>query len=260
MRDAVTLASRALVAVALLAALVGAERSAEAGMLGFLEWKIDLTKPDEVAKAVRWARDDVIRPHADGLGWDGGPDSSYDLWVETSQPFAVGFSWRPVSSVTVTARIPWHGPKAGAVWGRLFVRHSPDGAHWSSWQELEGAEGNQGASLKTYRGTVSVPRRARERYDGLLQEYRKRDVPWPSDEEAAVRWILQKEPDFFAHELPFVGHLQLLYETSALGGHRLQRIDAEVVFSAGGMHLPPRDPAAYEGRDGPWRFHAEPKP
>ena len=35
--------------------------------------------------------------------------------------------------------------------------------------------------------------------------YQKQDVQWRSDEEAAVKWILKMDPDFFSRNLPFMG-------------------------------------------------------
>lgn len=179
--------------------------SARASMIGHAELKLDFGKPDEVATKARWARSDLVRPLEGGLGWEGDASSYHDVWIETSEPFAVGFSWRPVSSVSVRATATWRGPAADGIRGRLFARHSPDGVHWSTWQELEGAEDNASSGRKSFRGTLSVPRREREAYDERRQAYAKLDVPWASDEEAAVRWMVARDPELFAREKPFVG-------------------------------------------------------
>ena len=48
------------------------------------------------------------------------------------------------------------------------------------------------ASVNTSRVTPIV--------SAVVSEYSSLDVPWKSDEEAAVKWILEREPDFFEKE------------------------------------------------------------
>jgi len=108
-----------------------------------------------------------------------------------------------------------------------------------------------------YAGTLRVPYKEQDAYRSLLREYSRMDVLWASDEEAAVRWILQKDPKFFEKSLPLVGYVQFLFEASLRGGQRIERIRFELTYGAGGMHSPPKDQSVYQTRDGPWRFKVD---
>jgi hypothetical protein len=105
-----------------------------------------------------------------------------------------------------------------------------------------------------------VPRRERQPYTDLCREYSRLDVPWASDEEAVVRWILDREPDYFSHRLPFIGYVQFLYEVSLQGGERIAQLKLELGYGTGGMHQPPKEPGADADRHGPWRFKAVDRP
>ena len=230
---------------------------AQAAILGMEEQKLDFTKADVVEKIAKWSHSDKVKPGPNGLGWTGEHNSSYDLWIETSELLALGTSWRPTLSATLTVTIPWTGPKAEEIRGTVYARYSPDGVHWSTWQALQGDEDNGSKVEKRYQGTLSVPSRERTRYTELLQEYGELDVPWTSDEEAAVEWILGKHPDFFSNELPFIGYVQILYKTHIPGSHHIEKIDIRASYGMGGLHQAPKDNAMYQGRDGPWRFRAK---
>jgi hypothetical protein len=82
------------------------------------------------------------------------------------------------------------------------------------------------------------------------------DVPWRSDEEAAVRWILQKQPDFFEKNLPFVGYVQFRMEGSMPGSQRIKKIRMQLDWMVGGLHALPKNPDDEKNRDGAWRFEA----
>src|SRR3989442_1671316 len=83
---------------------------------------------------------------------------------------------------------------------------SLDFKHWSSWQVLQRDEKKTKVGVFTVE--LAIPEREYQRYWGYIEQYQKLDVPWTSDEEAAVDWILKKEPDFFDHSLPFIGYIQ----------------------------------------------------
>jgi len=55
-----------------------------------------------------------------------------------------------------------------------------------------------------------------------------------------------------------VGYLELRYETEFPGGTRIESLDASVVWVLPGPHHAPKDPKARDGRDGPWRYRADP--
>jgi hypothetical protein len=232
-------------------------------MMGHETFVLDFTKPEEVKSKATWSDPDKLDVTPAGLGWDGDPRGSRDAWIE-SVPVAVGFSWRPVISVSVTAEVLPPGKfifrENQTIWpgGEIYARYSPDRKHWSSWHCLEmQPPRNKRGPRQTYKGTVRVPYREAKAYRALIRKYVRMDVPWGSDEEAAVRWILEDDPRFFEKQLPFVGYVQFLYETVMRGGKRLKGLRFELHFGAGGAHMPARDPAVEKGHGGPWRFVAQ---
>jgi hypothetical protein len=221
---------------------------------------------DARAKAT-WAEPGQLTVSSEGLGWDGEGAASRDGWIQT-RPLALGLSWRPTSAISVRAVIQpppreftlSNGQKSRGDAGDMYVRYSPDLKHWSSWQALQRAEplsiGEQKTPGRYYSGTIHVPNRERNDYNQLISEYSRMDVPWKSDEEAAVKWILNREPDFFAKHIPFIGYAEFLYEGEFRGSQRIQFLKVEVSYGMGGLHSLPRDEAVYSNRDVPWRFEA----
>ncbi|MHC4407072.1 MAG: hypothetical protein ACYTG0_46255 [Planctomycetota bacterium] len=234
---------------------------------------IDFTDSRDATRKAEWSDPELVTPTEEGLGWDGTPNSNRDAWIRT-RPIGVGLSWRPLTRAHVSVTIT---PEARAVsqsnieaLGDVYVRFSPDLKNWSDWQALTSRPKPVGKPVKegdppravpmtrTYSGQIGVPRLAQEAYQKLLREYAKLDAPWKSDEEAAVRWILQRDPEFFKNHLPFVGHVQFLYETQLHGGRRLGRFEARLPWVVSGQHHEPRDQSLYKNRDDiPWRFQAD---
>ncbi len=234
---------------------------------------IDFTNPVSASANATWSDPGNLTISKEGLGWDSEAAALRQGWIQT-QPLALGVSWRPApeASVRVALQPPpreitlSNGQKSMPYTGAMYVRYSPDLQHWSTWQVLTNAEPltpeekeNPG---RYFKATLQVPERERRHYNELLEEYAHLEVPWASDEEAAVRWILQREPDFFAKQIPFIGYVQLLYEGDFYGGQRLRSLQAEVLSVANGMAATPKDPAASKGRENsPWKFvAAKPKP
>jgi hypothetical protein len=229
---------------------------------------IDFTESKNAEEKASWSPSDKLSITLQGLGWDGAGTSSRDGWIQT-KPMAVGLSWRPAQGVSVRLVIlppPAevvlnNGQKLATDAGDVYVRYSPDLKHWSSWQVLRRDEPRSIDEKKTpgryYAGNARVPYRDSEEYRKLLSGYSKLDVPWKSDEEAAVRWIIDRNPDFFSQHMPFVGYVEFLFETSLRGGQRIQSFKADVSCVIGGKHSPPKDQNAYKDRDSsPWRFKA----
>ncbi len=225
---------------------------------------VDFTNSTAAKKVAKWS--DGIEMSKRGLGWAGPANASRDVWIETV-PHAVGWSWRPVNSVSIRAEIFPSGTfiflrdathnQVTYPSGQLYVRYSADKKHWSSWQNLEMERPTAKVNAKQiYTGTVRTPYRERARYDEYLRKYSRMDVPWSSDEEALAKWIVDQDPSFFEKQIPFVGYVQFLFETSLRGGEYLERIKFDLSFGAGGIHSLPKDKSAQENRDGPWRFEA----
>jgi hypothetical protein len=86
-------------------------------------------------------------------------------------------------------------------------------------------------------------------------EYHTLDVPWTGDQEAMVKWILHREPDFFEKQLPFVGYVQFRIETD----RRIERIKMQAAwFVSSCVGYPNADVATevWKTRDVTWRFEA----
>jgi hypothetical protein len=138
----------------------------------------------------------------------------------------------------------------------LYARYSADGKHWTTWQLLP-EFGPGGGRVQEFRGKLRVPYRERARYEELRLAFaRREDTAWASDEEALAREIVKGKPGFFGKAVPFIGHVQLLYEARLPAGVRLQKIDLEVAWQVSGKHLPPKEAKTAVGRDVPWRFIA----
>jgi hypothetical protein len=230
--------------------------------MGSTRYTIDFSKPEEAAKKARWSDPQLIETTTDGLGWEGEGKSKRDMWIE-SEPIAVGLWWRPTHSVSIQATLDPPGRytftrnSVAFPSGSLFVRYSPDARNWSSWQVLNRPTPKDRTDPKQqYVGRLGVPRRDMERYNDYLRQYMALDVPWKSDEEATVKWILEQEPDFFEKSLPFIGYVQFLYEASLPGGQRLKELRFEIEWGVGGIHAIPRDGFVHR-ESGPWRFRAK---
>ena len=142
--------------------------------------------------------------------------------------------------------------------GDVYVRYSPDTMHWSTWQVL--GPGDQQTSILIqnpgwhFSGTVRVPYSAREEYDTFLGKYATLDVPWRSDEEAAVQWIVENDPDFFEREIPFIGYIEFLYEGSFHGGQRIASFRAEITYGMSGLHYAPENDDYGDRDERSWSF------
>jgi hypothetical protein len=244
--------------------------SAAASILDFKSLTIDFTTAGDAHVKATWSEPQKLNITTNGLGWDGEAASSRAGWIQTT-PLALGLSWRPPYAVSI--RVSIHpkpaefvlntGQKSTPYAGDVYVRYSPDLRHWSTWQVLQASESQTDAekqnSGRHFSGTIRVPDSEREQYNRLVSEYARLDVPWKSDEDATVRWILQRAPNFFAKQLPFIGYVEFRFEGGFYGGQRITSFRADVLYGMSGLHSPPENREAYKDRDGkPWSFRAEP--
>ena len=240
-----------------------------AAILGAQELTIRFTDPQDAQAKATWSDPKQITVTEEGLGWDGPEVSTRTVRVQTTS-LAVGLYWRPANAVDVTASlVPRYRPdqtrrarnrllRAGT----MSVRYSADAKHWSPWQAMrdETPEG-EGRWQRDYRAAVAVPQREWQEYMLLTLQYRKLDVPWKSDEEAAVKWILQNDPKFFEKHIPFVGYLQFRYEGPLYGDQRISGLHIRAGFGVSGLHIQgePRDKSDRKHMyTAPWRFRARP--
>ena len=237
-----------------------------AAISGVEELEINFTDKNDAKEKAVWSEPNKINITDDGLGWDGQPNTSRDFWMQTV-PLAVGLSWRPAQSVNITVEIQPeiksitlpNGQTYTTNIGNVFIRYSPDAKHWSSWQAMDYPKpSGQSVTERKFNAFVNITQRQREEYISYMQQYWELDVPWVSDEEALVKWILQQEPDFFSKHIPFIGYLQFLYELSIPAGQRITQFHAMAGFILSGLHQQPKDEDVYKQRFNiPWRFKAE---
>ncbi len=237
---------------------------ARGSIMGNNELTIDFTQPDTAKLKASWS--DNLDINTQGLGWDALPASGRDGWIQTS-PLATGLCWRPTVSVnaSVTLEPDVHPFQLGngqtsIPWiGQVFARYSPDLKPWSSWQALTATPSTDGTVPKkrAFTAPLGVPDRERKDYTTLIQAYSELDVDWTSDEEAAVKWILKKDPRFFERSLPFIGYVEFLFEGRFQGGQRITSLKAALGYGVGGMAAIPKDPTSKRNQDiSPWRFKA----
>ncbi|MEO5802721.1 MAG: hypothetical protein ABIR24_04265 [Verrucomicrobiota bacterium] len=234
--------------------------SAHASILGVNELILSFTNSPSAITNVTWAGSELSIA-TNGLGWNGASLESRGFWMQ-SIPVGIGTSWRPAQSAKVSVEIfPQfaaitfsNGQKGTPSPPSVFARYSPDKKHWSSWQALEKQE--HPATNAVFHGLIGVPRSERVKYEQLLLKYSDLDVDWESDEEAAVKWILQREPKFFEKQLPFVGHVEFRIEGSLPGGQRIETIKMQLFWGVGGLAGVPKNPEAEKNREGVWRFKA----
>lgn len=227
--------------------------------------EFDLTNSETAVKQLRWNDASTVKVTEKGLYWDGPSDRRRDVRIESINPIAVGWSWRTVSWVGITVHVDSIGPidfysaARDAAHASLLLRYSCDRKNWTDWAPLDPqAAGASAKSPSRIAGTIDVPKAEFEAYQALITRYTHLDVPWPSDEEAAAKWILQQDPKYFERHKPFVGYLQFAVATRLAGSTPIRSISVHIVCQAGGMHMPPKDKSTYEGRmELPWRFTAD---
>jgi hypothetical protein len=232
--------------LALVAALVAAALAATttAQHLGSEVLDLDFTKP-AVRSQAKWTEAPRLTLTPEGLVFSAPANQSIDLSIESIEPLAIGTVWRPATSAAIELLVE---PPASVF---PYVRYGPDTRHWSSWQALQSPGVAGGATAQKYTGYISIPWKDQVEYSARVSEYQRRDVPWASDEEAAVKWVVASDPAFFSRNIPFAGYVQFLVEGNLRGGQRVSRISARVSWAVSGFA------AVRPGGQrptGPWRY------
>jgi hypothetical protein len=244
--------------IALLLALPAVSR-ATVETLQQVVW--DFTQPEAVQKLARWTTPEHIGATPRGLGWDGEANASYDVTVSSRTPVAVGWSWHPVTAVTVQAEVVPPGQFTfgtnsttfPSTAGQLYARFSADGRHWSTWQALELQVPRDKAKPQLFfAGTLRVPQHARKNYEARLREFAGTDRPTGVDEDKVAEWLLAKDPKFFERETPYVGYVEFLWETQVKGDQRVRKLEFNLGYGRSGKIQTP--PGANDS--GPWKFRA----
>jgi hypothetical protein len=236
-----------------------------ASIIEFKELDIDFTDSTDAAVKAVWSEPDILTINTNGLGWDGEPASLRDGWIHTV-PMALGLSWRQPYAISVRVCIEPqieeitldNGQVTTPYKGDVYVRYSPDTVHWSTWQVLQPGEPETGILIQNpgryFTGTIRVPYIELAEYRQLLRDYAEMDVPWKSDEEAVVRWIIENDPGFFERQIPFIGYIEFLYEGSFHGGQRITSFRAEITYGMSGLHYAPENDDYGDRDERPWSF------
>jgi hypothetical protein len=215
---------------------------------------IDFTDPNDARTKAIWSEPNLITTTKQGLGWDGTESSSRDIWFQTVE-LPIGLCWRPAQSANIVVEVEPTGKTRDSCAGAMFVRHSPDARHWSSWHaiQLKDPQDKQKSKYE-YTTLVAVPRKNRKEYVQYHLQYQQLDVPWKADADALAKWIIEREPNFFDKPPPFIGYLQFLYEVSLTGGQRIARFDAVASWAVSGLHVRPNDPDFRMNLASPWGY------
>lgn len=240
--------------------------NAWADMIGVKETTFDFEDSEKVNKQFKWTNPEEFKSTENGLEWVGPRSDERNVRIELKEPMPVGWSWRTVGWVSVSitvqtdAPISFYSKSRQATLSTLHVRYSCDASNWTVWREVVPSNDPERDTRLNVIGTrIDVPRDQFDLYQTFLSEYQRLDVDWPSDEEAAVKWILSsKDQQFFEKYAPFIGYVQFAIETALPGSTPIRAIDLKLVYQAGGLHVKPKDKSMYEGRNGTWRFVAQP--
>ncbi len=238
---------------------------AQAAIKSYTDLAIDFTDAEDAADKATWSVPDKLEITELGLGWDGKKTASFQGWIET-KPLALGFAHRPVQAASLRVvisptptsfKLP-NGQKSTPYVGQVFVRHSPDRKHWSSWHSLDRHKPNDHhPGLRSFAGKVSIPQRSRTEYEKYYYAFREReDVTWQDDEEEIAHTILKEQPHFFRDHKPFIGYVQFLFEGPFHGTQRIQEVKIIATWVVSGMHkqLPPDNRDTFDRA--PWKFVA----
>lgn len=240
--------------------------SAIAVIISMNQYSLDFTDVNELKKKTEiWYEAKNVSITENGLTLNSQENTSADVRIQVTEPIAVGLSWRPIQSANIEAEVNPPGEfvfKENSVRypsGSLYVCYSADAVHWSSWQPFKmQIPKDYNEPGQKYSGEIRVTQTQRHEYSKLIMQYQRMDVSWPSDEEAAVKWIVQNNPDFFDKPAPFIGYIRFLYELSLKGGQVIKNINFDINWAVGGMHVGPKDKEGEKRRNSnePWRYKA----
>lgn len=221
------------------------------------EFSIELSDANSIAEhGLVWEPADKVKQTAEGLILkNDAANTSVDLNLFI-KAYPIGLSWRPTYGATLGVELTPLGKEQTFSGGTLYpslysvyVRYSPDMKNWSSWHAMQDRyrdwQQRNEAGKYQYSLQLQVPQKERQAYNEYLMRYMRMDVPWQSDEEAAVQWILTQEPGFFEKHIPFIGYIQFLCETSMRANQPLSEIKINIGWGVGGLHSAPKDESEY---------------
>jgi hypothetical protein len=189
--------------------------------------------PTKVPDGVSWSPS--VSLTESGLASKELPENvSAEVWVQ-SQPIAVGMSWRPPTAVGLKVSVE-SGVK-DFDYLRAYFRYSSDRVHWSTWYKLTPSTAQDGSMASVYEGSLSIPKIARKAYQDKMQEWRKTNPVWSSDEHELCIWIARNDPSFFSQEFPLIGYIQVRIEGET-NGMQLKALSIDMNWGVGGLQSP----------------------
>lgn len=190
-----------LLAMLLLAAAILHPRCAQALIEGTDRERVNL-RDDGTSPTITWSPG--LDRRADGIYVQARAPQN---WI-VLPPMTVGKETRPAREALVTSTIALDGIDIDEFW--VFIRHSADGKHWSSWTHVPLKSRQPG--MLTFRADLRIPLAGRANYE-------KRMVEWvsgggnPRDEQHLfAKWIQRRDPGFFEREIPYIRHIQFRLE------------------------------------------------
>ncbi|MBP7653056.1 hypothetical protein KA977_06520 [Candidatus Dependentiae bacterium] len=168
---------------------------------------------------------------------------SIETWIKINK-MSAGYAWRPPENSNIRLFIDGIGSETFPL--QVYVRFGCDGKHWSTWYKM-----NIDFNYKFFRKKAKwifsyelrIPKDKQENeYSKLFSEWGQTDVAWSSDENAFCEYLINKKPDFFRDNFPFIGYLQFLFESSSLKEKIIiKSISIESAYGVGGMHSKPKE-------------------
>jgi hypothetical protein len=231
-------------------AVVLVSQNAAPAQLESFDSKEFVFKGGKKPNGVRWS--DSLEVGPAGLVPTPSPEKRSVLyWIETDK-IPVGLAYRPPQRTEFAVRIK------GGDSRRVYLRYGCDGVHWSTWYSTE-FKASRTFGKDAYVLDLWLPQAARSAYDKLWGRWATTDRAWADDEDALCRWIAKEQPDFFEHEFPFVGYIQVRVEGFLLGmlngdpKSGLEQITLEWNWSISGIESP-EEPRSKQDSESHWHF------
>ena len=220
--------------------------------LGFFEIRADILKYGEekinfatgkIQKNITWS--DSFSSGETGLETKLLPaNQSQDVWIQT-HAFPIGLSWRPPQAANFSVSLDGSFDEVDPTFPippQIFIRYSCDKLNWSTWYSFNPTDKKTKDGLKVYASKISLPHSAAERYRNLMREWWKTNPVWSSDEHEFCEWLVKKEPDFFAKEMPFIGYVQVRIEKfSVNSAQNIKSMTIGYFWGVGGLQSIPKD-------------------
>ena len=241
--------SRPLILLALVYLLGGCIFSVRSEIIESGEEKI-VFSPASLNRDVTWSKNLSLK--STGIEAQDMPENqSQDIWIQT-HPFPIGLSWRPPSAANFSLIVN----ASPDIEPQYFIRYSCDKVNWSSWYVFSKVDGKQKDVQNNYETRIWLPYLAYERYRQLMREWWKTSPNWSSDENEFCEWLVKREYDFFAKDMPFIGYVQVRAEKIfARSAFSIKSITIRYSWAVGGLSSIPKDRSkSRETSDEKWYF------